>query len=77
MSLVHAVDRFTPFRTFARAESEAYFVRLGPVPNVPDLSEFRRRMVEFGGMQTVSDFYDDKHLPLGALANVDHLVSRA
>ena len=77
VSLIDAVDRFTPFRIFARAESEAYFIRLAPILGVPDLAEFRRRMVEFGGMRIVSDFYDDERLPLGALANVDHLGSRA
>ena len=75
--LVYAIDRFSPFPVFARSESAAYFARLVSVLGVPDLAEFKRRLVDTDLSRRTSQMFDHQGLPVKFLANADFLGSRA
>lgn len=75
--LVYATDRFSPFPVFARSESEAFFARLAPVLGVPDLAEFRRRLVDVDASKRAAQMFDYNGLAVKYLANADFLGSRA
>lgn len=76
-TLVYAIDRYAPFQVFARAESEAYFAKLATVLGVPDLAEFKRRLVDPDLIQRASHMFDHHGLGVNFLANIDFLGSRA
>lgn len=70
-SLVYAADRFAPFPIFARAESLAYFMRLAPVLNVPNLETLKERVTALATRS--SQMFGFRGLPLDYLTNVKHL----
>ena len=70
-SLVYAVERYSPFPVFARAESLTYFDRLAEVLGVSGVPALRERLQTASSQMGRSFGYQG--LPISYLANADHL----